>query len=146
MAAAPIHLDAEQVSLTGSQLDCGVQNELWEAPSPLVQERSISRILAAGQALHFDDDVVVAEPGYHQPYVQIRGDFVVGLADGPNIKDDGPDGKLVDGKLLVTIPHMCFSDALPILGVRRGKFTQDVNPVLQFSLLNDGWHFMKLVH
>ena len=32
MGSAPVHLDAEQVSLTGSQLDCGVQNELWEAP------------------------------------------------------------------------------------------------------------------
>jgi hypothetical protein len=146
MAAVPIHLDAEQVTLTGSQLDCGVQNDLWEMPSPLVQERSVSRILAAGKALHFDDDVVVAEPGYHQPYVQIRGDFMLQLGDIPNIKDDGPDGKLVEGRLAVIIPNTCFSDPLPILGVRKGRFSQDVNPVMDFRLLNDGWHFNKLVH
>ena len=146
IAAAPIHLDAEQVSLTGQQLDCGIQNDLWESPGPIQQERSVSRILAAGKALHFDDDVVVTETGYRQPYVQIRGDFMLQLADSPNIKDEGPDGKRVEGKLTVTIPHMCFADPLPILGVRKGKFSQDASPVLEFRLLNDGWHFVKLAH
>ena len=48
---------------------------------PLEQQRSVSRILAAGKALHFDDDVVVAETGYRQPYVQIRGDFMLQLGE-----------------------------------------------------------------
>jgi hypothetical protein len=68
------------------------------------------------------------------------------LADGPTIKDEGSDGRLVEGKLLVIIPHMCFPDPLPILGVRKGRFSQDALPVLEFRLLNDGWHFSKLVH
>lgn len=145
LAAVPIHLDAEQVMLTLAQVDCGVQNDLWEPPGPLMLERSTARLLAAGKALHFDDDVVVAEPGYHQPYVQIRGDFMLQLGD-TNIKDEGSDGRLVDGKVVALIPHTCFSDPLPVLGVRKGKFSEDVSPVLEYRLLNDGWHFMKLVH
>jgi hypothetical protein len=146
VGATPIHLDAEQVMLSTSQLECGVQNELWDAPGPLSQGRSVARLLDAGRALHFDDDVVVTENGYHQPYVQIRGDFPMQLADGPSIKDEDSDGKLVEGKLLVMIPHMCFTDGLPVMGVRKGQFSQDVNPVLEFRLLADGWHFTKLLH
>jgi hypothetical protein len=146
MATGPIHLDAEQVTLTGQQLDCGTQNDLWDPPGKLMQERSSAHLLAAGRALQFDDDVVVAEPGYHQPYVQIRGDFMLQLADGPSIRDEGSDGRLVEGKLMVIIPHMCFSDPLPILGVRKGRFSQEALPVMEFHLLNDGWHFTKLVH
>jgi hypothetical protein len=33
-----------------------------------------------------------------------------------------------------------------VLGVRKGRFSQDVNPVLDFRLLADGWHFNKLMH
>jgi hypothetical protein len=149
MGATPIHLDAEQVSLTSGQLECGAQNDLWDQPGPILpgaNQRSVARLLDAGRALHFDDDVVVTEPGYRQPYVQIRGDFMLQLADGPTIKDEGSDGRLVEGKLLVIIPHMCFPDPLPILGVRKGRFSQDALPVLEFRLLNDGWHFSKLVH
>lgn len=145
VAAAPVHLDAEQVMLTLAQVDCGAQNDLWDPPGALMLERSVARLLPAGRALHFDDDVVVAEPGYRQPYVQIRGEFMLQLGD-VNIKDEGSDGRLVDGKLMVLIPHMCFSDPLPVLGVRKGKFSEDVNPVMEFRLLNDGWHFSKLVH
>jgi hypothetical protein len=146
LAAVPVHLDAEQVSLTQQQVECGAQNDLWDPPTPMQQERSVARLLAAGRALHFDDDVVVMEPGYHQPYAQIRGDFMVQLGDSPNIKDEGSDGKLVEGKLMVIIPNTCFSDPVPVLGVRRGKFSQDALPVMEFRLQNDGWRFVKLVH
>jgi hypothetical protein len=146
LAAVPIHLDAEQISLTMQEVECGAQNDLWDPPGPMQQERSVARLLAAGKALNFDDDVVVSEPGYHQPYVQVRGDFMLQLGDSPNIKDEGTDGKLVDGKLTVTIPNACFTDPAPVLGVRKGKFSQDANPVMEFRLLNDGWHFIKLVH
>ncbi len=150
LAAAPIHLDAEQVMLTSQQVECGAQNDLWEQPTaanvPGARENAVARLLPAGKALHFDDDVIVAEPGYRQPYVQIRGDFQLQLAEGPTIKEEGADGRLVEGKLFVTIPHMCFSDALPVLGVRKGKFSEEAPPVMEFRLLNDGWHFTKLVH
>jgi hypothetical protein len=146
IAAGPIHLDAEQVSLTAQQVDCGAQYDLWDPPGPAVQERSIARLLAAGRALHFDDDVVVSEVGFRQPYVQVRGDFPMQLGDGPNIREDGSDARLVDGKLFVIISHACFGDPLPVLGVRKGRFTQDIPPVIRYKLLDDGWHFDKLVH
>jgi hypothetical protein len=146
MGVAPIRMDAEQVMLTFQQVECGVTSDLWEAPGPLMLERSVARILAAGKELHFDDDVIVNEPGYRQPYVQIRGDFMMQLGDVNSIKEEGSDGRLVDGKLFVIIPHTCFADPLPVLGVRKGKFSEDVNPLLEFRLLNDGWHFSKLAH
>jgi hypothetical protein len=150
LGTAPVHLDAEQVMLTSLQVECGVQNDLWEQPAaanvPGAVEHSIARLLPAGRALHFDDDVIVSEPGYRQPYVQIRGDFMLQLAEGPTIRGEGSDGRLVEGKLLVIVPHMCFPDSLPVLGVRKGRFSEDAPPVMEFRLQNDGWHFTKLVH
>jgi hypothetical protein len=146
MAAAPIHLDAEQVGVTGSQVDCGAQNDLWEPPGPVMGQHSTAHLLSAGKALNFDDDVIYAEPGYHTPYVQVRGDFMMQLADVSSIRDEGADSKLVEGRLMVVIPHACFSDPLPLLGVRKGKFSEDAVPVMEFHLLQDGWHFTKLVH
>jgi hypothetical protein len=35
---------------------------------------------------------------------------------------------------------------LPVLGVRKGKFSEDALPVVEYSLENDGWHFKKLAH
>jgi hypothetical protein len=146
IAAVPVHLDAEQVSLSFQQVQCGAQNDLWEQPGQVRQEHAAARLLAAGKELHFDDDVVVAEPGYSQPYVQVRGDFKLQLAGGPSIRDDGSDGRIVEGKLGVIIPNSCFPDALPLMGVRKGKFSPDALPVMEFRLLNDGWHFDKLIH
>jgi hypothetical protein len=145
IAGSPIHLDAEQVSLNLTQFECGVQYDLWDPPGAAAGERTSARLEQAGRELHFDDDVVVSEKGFHTPYVQVRGDFMMQLA-ATSVRDDGPDGRLVEGKLFVTIPHMCFSDPLPVLGVRKGAFTQDALPVLQFRLLQDGWHFTKLIH
>jgi hypothetical protein len=146
MAAGPIHLDAEQVSLNQTQFECGVQYDLWDPPGALSGDRTSARLEQAGRDLHFSDDVVVSEPGFHAPYVQVRGDFMMQLADGPVVREDGSDGRLVEGRLMAIIPHMCFPDALPVLGVRKGRFNQDAPPVMQFRLMQDGWHFTKLVH
>jgi hypothetical protein len=146
IAAAPIHLDAEQVAVTGQQVDCGVQAELWETPGQVQDGRSTAHLLSAGRALHFDDDVIYAEPGYHTPYVQVRGDFMMQLGDISAIHEEGADVRRVEGRLMVVIPHPCFPDPLPLLGVRKGAFSEDALPVMEFQLLNDGWHFSKLVH
>jgi hypothetical protein len=149
LASAPIHLDAEQVSLTMSQVECGVQNDLWEPPPSNLAtiSHATARLLQAGRDLHFDDDVVLVDPGFRSPYVQVRGDFMVQIpVDNMNVHEDGADGRLVEGKLMVVVPNGCFSDLLPVLGVRKGRFSQEAFPVIQFHLDNDGWHFVKLVH
>jgi len=152
IAQHPIHIDAEQVMLTQGQVDCGKENELWEPP-PVFSNAGISNtsnvmvahLTAKARELQFDDDVVLNEPGFARPYVQIRGDFPVALTDA-NIHDDGDNGKKVEGKLLVTINHPCFADPLPLMGVKKGKFNEDTLPVMHYTLENDGWHFDKLIH
>jgi hypothetical protein len=40
---------------------------------------------------------------------------------------------------------MCFPNPLPIMGLRKGQFTEDYLPVLQFRYDN-GWQLEKFVH
>ena len=141
----PIRLDAEQVSLTLEQVDCGVREDLWD-PAVQLGERSVAHLTNAARALKFDDDVVVNEPGFNRPYVQVRGDFMAILGDGPVIHDDGQYGKKVEGKLSIKIDHQCFNEPLPVMGVRKGRFNQDVPPTLAYTLDGKGWHFDKLIH
>jgi hypothetical protein len=136
------------VILTGQQVNCGVQEDLWEAPAApaIVGEHTTGRLLPAGRALNFDDDVMIGETGYVRPYVQVRGDFPATLADGSDIRESGSDVRLVTGKLQITIAHMCFPDPLPVMGVHKGKFSEDALPVMRFELQDDRWHYDKLVH
>ena len=144
--ASPVKLDAEQVMLTPDQVQCGVQAELWQAPSAPNQGRSVCALLPAGRALKFDDDVVYSESGYHSPYVQIRGTFPLGVQDITNTKDGPEQGtKLVEAKVGVKIDHACFSNPLPIMGLRKGQFSQDYSPVILFRL-DGGWQMEKFVH
>ncbi len=145
IADRPLHLDAEQLSLTGPQVDCGVKEELWE-PATSVGEHTSCRLLPAGRALNFDDDVILNEPGYHHAYIQVRGDFPATLADGSEIKAPEQDVRTATGKLVITINHLRFSEALPLMGVRKGKFSDDTPPTMRFELLQDGWHYDTLVH
>ena len=53
---SPIRLDAEYVILNQGQVDCGVQEELWEAPPPLrgiVGERVSAHLTDKGRSLKF---------------------------------------------------------------------------------------------
>jgi hypothetical protein len=153
IAQRPIHIDAEQVMLTPGQVDCGKENELWEAPAGFAgsgnssgtSNLSVAHLTAKARELQFDDDVVLSEPGYSRPYVQIRGDFTVALTDA-NIHDDGDNGRRVEGKVLVMINHPCFADPLPLMGVKKGKFNEDVLPLMHYTQEADGWHFDKLIH
>ncbi|HEY4359352.1 MAG TPA: hypothetical protein VGN17_00185 [Bryobacteraceae bacterium] len=141
----PLRLDAEQVILTAQQVDCGVREDLWEAATVAGQHTSC-RLLPAGKALSFDDDVMLNEPGYHHAYAQVRGDFQATLADGPDIRAPEENVRMVSGKLAITINHSCFSDPVYVVGVRKGNFDEDTPPTMRFELLNDGWHYDKLVH
>jgi len=140
---APMRLDAEYVMLTLPQVDCGVQNDLWDPPSE-VGEHRLARLTQKGRDLKFADDVSIGE--MKSPYVQIRGEFTLAAID---IQSDhqGPENqtKLVDVKLGVPISHSCFPQPLVMMGVRKGNFTQDRPPVLLFRY-NNGWYIDRVMH
>ncbi len=143
---SPIRLDGEQVLLTKQQVDCGVNNDLWEPPQDLGSERSTAHLVARGQALKFGDDVIVAEPGQGRPYVQVRGEFPVQVLEIVNMRDNEPGVKLIEVRLGIIVQHSCFATPLPLMGVRKGKFTQDVNPVVRLKQDGDSWIVDRLVH
>ncbi len=144
---APIRLDAEYVMLNQGQVDCGVQEDLWDQPPPLkgiTGERAVARLTDKGRALKFSDDVVLGE--MRQPYAQVRGDFNLQAIDIQSDRD-GPDPgtKLVNIQIGVHIDNTCFPNPVLMMGVRKGNFTEDQVPVLKFRFDN-GWQFEKFVH
>lgn len=143
----PFHIDAEYVMLNGDILQCGVDQDLWEQPPPLKGlpgEHATARITDKARALKFSDDVSIGD--MRQPYVQIRGDFNLLAMDIRNDRE-GPDPntKLVEVKLGVKIDNTCFPNPLVLMGVHKGNFTQDYNPVLLFRYDN-GWQLDRIMH
>jgi len=140
---APLHLDAEYVMLTPQQVDCGVQNELWDTPSGPGAHKT-AHLTQKARDLKFSDDVSVGD--MNRPYVQIRGDFSMSVSAISGDKDGtDPNTKLVKTKVGVVIQNACFPDPLPLMGVHKGDFTQDAPPVLLFRYDN-GWRLDSIVH
>lgn len=146
-AGKPAELDREQVSMSYEQLLCGVKNELWESDTAETgQPQTSYRLTQKGRDLQFSDDIYPSGAGYTTPYTQVRGKFKLFLGQVIAITN-GPDhAKLVQAKLSVKIPHPCFATALPIMGVRKGKFTPDAAPVLKYEEDESGWQLTELVH
>lgn len=142
----PIRVDAEQVTLTGTQIECGVKEDLWEAPLQ-VGDRTTAKLTQKGRDLKFADDVAVVEPGYKSPYVQVRGEFPVQVLEVVSVKD-GPskNTKVAQIKGGIVIQHQCFNGALALQGVKNGRFNQDVPARFQFDVNGETWTFDKLVH
>src|SRR5579863_9512328 len=139
----PVKLDAEYVILAENEFECGVQNDLWEAPASS-GARSTARLAQKGRDLKFSDDVSIGD--MRKPYVQIRGDFSLGGVDVSGDKDGSEAGtKLVDAKVGAIVQHSCFPNPLPIMGVKKGNFTQDAPPTLLFRL-NGNWELERFVH
>jgi hypothetical protein len=145
LESTPVNLEGEQVTLTSMQVDCGVQEDLWERTTQFSPERSTARLDQKGRDLKFNDDVMM-EPG-HQPYVQVRGAVSLQVDDVSNIRDGPENGtKQVDVKAGVKIQHTCFPNPLPIMGVKKGNFQADIPASFLFRLRDDGWHVEKVVH
>jgi hypothetical protein len=144
---SPIRLDAEYVMLNNDQVNCGVQEDLWDQPPPLKGlpgEHAVARLTDKGRSLKFSDDVTLGE--MRQPYVQVRGDFNLQAVDIMSDRNGPEPGtKLVDIKIGVKIDHTCFPNPVTLMGVRKGNFSQDFPPVLEFRF-NNGWEFEKFVH
>jgi len=143
----PVRLDAEYVILTTAQYECGIQEDLWDRPTQyqaLPGQTATARVTSKGNALKFSDDVILGDRRF--PYVQIRGDFSLAVNDISNDKA-GPEEftRLVETKVAAIITHSCFQTPLPIMGVRKGQFTQDYAPIFLFRY-NNGWSIDKIVH
>jgi hypothetical protein len=141
-----VNLDEELVTITPMQLDCGVQSELWDAPSQVSQDRTTARLTPKGRDLNFDDDPAI-EPTYHQPHAQVKGAFLLEVGEVSNIRNGEADGtKLADAKVGIKLQQSCFPNPLPIMGVKHGNFREDAPVSFLFRQADDGWHLEKLVH
>jgi hypothetical protein len=145
LEANPVHLDGEQVTLTTVQVECGVQSELWEAPSQVSQDRNTARLTSKGRELNFGDDPAI-EPRFHQPYAQVRGAFSLEVGAVSGVRDGEDGAKVVDAKAGIRLQHACFPNALPLMGVKHGEFREDTPVSFLFRKSEDGWHLDKLVH
>lgn len=145
--AQAVTLDGEQVTLTGPQVDCGVENDLWDKPTQVSQERTTAHLTQKGRDLKFNDDVVYQDPNYRQPYVQVRGDLMLQVDDVPSIKDGDNGTKIAETKVGVKIQHSCFPNPLPLMGIKKGNFNTDTPVLFQFHQAEDGsWKVDKLLH
>ena len=141
----PLTLEGEQVVLSDSQLQCGIQSELWEAPTS--SDQTAAHITAKARDLKFNDDVILHDASIKVPYVQIRGTFPIQV-DSISSTKDGEDSvsKLVEAKARVKIDNPCFPQALPLMGVRHGNFNVDTPVVFHLHFDDSGWHADKIVH
>ena len=144
--ASPVRLDGEQVMLSRQQVDCGANNDLWEAPQHFGEDRATAHLSAGGRVLKFDDDVTVFEPGQNKPSVQVRGEFPLQVLEIVNTRDGDPGVKLVEVKVGISIQHSCFTTPLALMGVRKGKFSQDMNPVIRLKQDGGSWVVDRLMH
>jgi hypothetical protein len=146
LEANTVKLEGEQVSITPMQLDCGVQSELWEAPTQVSKDRTTARLTSKGRDLNFGDDPAI-EPNFHQPYAQVRGAFSLEVDNVSGVRDGETDGtKLVDAKAGIKLQDACFPNPLPIMGVKHGEFREDAPVSFLFRKSDDGWRLEKLVH
>ena len=142
----PFLLGSEQVSMNAAQLACGVSNDLWETPTAGA-ERSISRLQQKGHELNFSDDITSEDRGFSSPYTQVRGKFPLQLDHVVSTKDgEDSDTKIVQAKVGVRISHPCFEGPLNIIGVRKGKYSEDLPVTLQYEHFAGSWHLTKVLH
>ncbi len=152
---APVELDSEQVTLTPAQVDCGVDKELWDTPVQVSGDntfgaqngRSVAHLRQAARDLGFSDDVSINEPGYSQPYSQMRGKMMLRVENLIDTKDGPGQGiKTVVAQVRVKVPNECFTGDLPIMGIRKGQFNQALPVTMIFALEDKGWRVDHFVH
>ena len=144
--AEPFQLDSEQVSLNVAELTCGIDDDLWEAPAGGA-DRSISRLEQKGRNLNFSDDVTSNESGFASPYTQVRGKFPLQLDRVVSINDgEDKDTKIVQAKIGIKVQGRCFDRPLYILGVRKGKYSDELPATLRYERYDEGWHLTKILH
>ena len=144
--AKPVQLDSEQVSLTAEQLNCGVNNDLWDSAPPEAGAQASYRLTDKGRDLQFSDNVYASGSGFSTPYVQVRGKFNLQIIRIAEVSDTNDGSKLAQAQIGVKIAHPCFAASLPLMGVRKGKFSPDALPSLRFEPAEDSWEPVELIH
>jgi len=146
LEGSPVDLEAEQVSLSQQQFECGVQSDLWDAPALVANDRTVAKLTQKARDLKFNDDVTI-ESKHPKPFVQVRGAFSLQVDEISGIHEGDEQGtKRVDAKVSVKVPNSCFSAALPMMGVKKGDFKEDTPASFLFRQGPDGWKLEKLVH
>ena len=140
LEGTPQNLSNEQVVLNEGQLDCGTKNELWDPPNG-----NVARLLQKGRDLKFTDDVRLNDPEIRVPYTQVSGTFPVAVTD-VKLRDASPGVKMADVRLGITIQNECFPAPLPLMGVRKGKFSPEAPVVFRFQGSGKEWSLDKLMH
>ena len=141
LESSPLTLSGEQVTLNQAQIDCGVQNDLWDPPSG-----NMARLTQKGRDLKFSDDVRIADPEVNVPYTQVNGSFPVAISDVSKMRDIDGGTKQADVKMGVVISHECFAKPLPVMGIKKGKFSPGAPVVFQFRGSGTEYTLDKLVH
>jgi hypothetical protein len=143
--AQPLRLDGEQVSLTGDQVDCGVHSDLWEKPVESSPGHTSARLTAEARGLKFSDDVLT-DPAFRRAYVQVKGEFPLQVLSVGATKDVENGMKVVEVMVGVKIQHACFPNPLPLMGVKKGNFRDDVPVAFRFKFADDDWRLDQLLH
>jgi hypothetical protein len=140
LEGSPLTLSNEQVVITDQQVACGAQNDLWLPPNG-----NVARLTQKGRDLKFTDDVRLNDPDVVKPYAQVNGKFSVQVFETPKVRDAN-GAKLADVKLGVIITNDCFAGPLPLMGIRKGKFSADAPVVFRFVGSGKEYSFDKLMH
>lgn len=146
--ADKLKAEGEQVVLTDSQIQCGVQSELWDPPTSLSPDHVTAKLTSKARDLKFNDDVIIKDPGSRVAYVQVRGEFPLQVDSIVKIKDgEDKNEKVVEAKASIKIDNACFPSPLPLMGVRHGNFSADSPATFHIHFdENNGWHVDKLLH
>jgi hypothetical protein len=145
LEANPVKLEGEQLTLSAKEVECGVQEELWDAPTQVSQERSVARLTSKGRGLGFSDDVTMELNS--RPYVQVSGTFPLQVDEVTETVAGGDnDTKRVAARAGVKVQHSCFQNPLPVMGVKHGNFQHDTPASFLLRQAKEGWKFEKVVH
>jgi hypothetical protein len=143
--AEPRELSSEMVTIDEKALTCAVENELFSAPEQ-GGGRTIARLTEKGRTL-FSDDVSIGEAGFKHPYSQVRGKLPLQVPRVVKISNGSDnDTKIVEAMVSVVISHPCFPQPLPMLGVRKGRLSEDTPVTMEFDRVGSDWHFEKIIH
>jgi hypothetical protein len=144
--AEPFQLDSEQVSVRDNQLACGANEDLWEQAATN-GEHFTSHLQQKGRNLNFTDDVTSGEAGFSAPYSQVRGKFPLQLDRVVSTRDgEDKDTKIVQAKVGIKVANPCFDTPLALMGVRKGRYSDELPVTLQYERDGNGWHLTKIIH